>query len=281
MSRTLGLEPRAFFLPGPQGAIFTLLKSSLTQAANKSVVLVVPPLAEEMNKSRHMFSLLAERVSPFATTVLFDPSGTGDSQGDFAAATWAIWLDDLHSVAAWLKSQGFQHIHLLGLRLGALLAADYLKRASDAAWLSSLILWQPVLRGEAMLNQFLRLRVAANMLGNTTQKETTTSLRELARIVGFVEIAGYDLSSAMIQSLDDLNLIDLLPPRISPLHWFELVAAEGRELSPASQKAITLLQERGVRINVTTVTGESFWATQEITYSKDLLEQTARVLQDA
>ena len=315
LNKCATLSTHAFFLHCHGGDIFTLVRTPAplhsTQPRSESdllksdtvntVVLIVPPLAEEMNKSRRMFTLLAERLAQInCATTVFDPTGTGDSHGDFADANWETWLSDLGCIVDWLRSQGFERIHLLGLRLGALLAADYLARQSPTAYpeqsrtdvqaknqtrstsdFGHVIFWQPVLRGEMMLNQFLRLRLAANMMSGAGPKETTATLREKADSEGFVEIAGYDLSAIMIQQLDGLNLVDLLPTDSPTIEWFEMVAAEGRDLSPASRKLIASLSDKGMHVNAAAVTGDNFWNTQEITSSVELLEQTVKVVADA
>ena len=62
---------------------------------------------------------------------------------------------------SWMRERGYESIVLLGLRLGGLLALDAAR--DPAANISRVVLWQPVLRGEQMMTQFLRLRLAADL----------------------------------------------------------------------------------------------------------------------
>ncbi len=54
-------------------------------------------------------------------------------------------------------------VSLWGLRLGALLALDFAREISKKK-LDRFILWQPVISGDSFLTQFLRLRLANEML---------------------------------------------------------------------------------------------------------------------
>ena len=59
-------------------------------------LLLICPFAEEMNKSRHIYSLLARQLCLSGIACyLLDYRGTGDSSGDFGEATIDKWLEDL------------------------------------------------------------------------------------------------------------------------------------------------------------------------------------------
>ncbi|MGH8593525.1 MAG: hydrolase 2, exosortase A system-associated, partial [Gammaproteobacteria bacterium] len=105
-------------------------------------MLIVPPFAEEMNKSRRMFALLARDLACLGYGVmLVDLYGTGDSEGEFVEARWAMWKEDIARSAEWLQGQGAESFYLLGLRLGAPLALDVAK--NFAFPLQRIVLWQP------------------------------------------------------------------------------------------------------------------------------------------
>ena len=54
-----------------------------------------------MNRCRAMVALQARAFAALgAGTLVLDPFGTGESSGEFVAASWATWGDDLQRVIA-------------------------------------------------------------------------------------------------------------------------------------------------------------------------------------
>jgi pimeloyl-ACP methyl ester carboxylesterase len=80
----------------------------------------------------------------------FDYTGTGDSAGDFEAATHEQWVDDINVAISELKDIAqVQRILLIGLRFGATLAALAARNRSDV---DRLVLWDPIWDGSDYLN---------------------------------------------------------------------------------------------------------------------------------
>ncbi len=268
-----------FFLPGSAGNLFSLFYSPLQKTPPEHFILFFPPFAEEVNKCRHMVSLQAKRFAAMGYGVLVvDLFGTGDSEGDFGDATWDIWLKDFENIALWLEQQQAKRITLWGLRFGALLAMRLMSLFEDK--LDRIILWQPVMRGDQMMTQFLRLRMAADMIGSG-EKITVRDLRNQLADGNSVEVAGYELSPKLIDGIDSLRLLNLGTSESPPVDWFEVVNSEGLEISPASQKVLDGWHELGMQPNTHRVVGESFWMTPEITLLPALLERTSEILQEA
>ena len=185
------------------------------------------------------------------------------------------WLDDVALGRQWLSARLGRAVGLWGLRLGALLALDHARRA--AAPPQCLLLWQPVHSGSAFLTQFLRLRIANDMLTEDGAPKTgTAALREQLRGGTPLEVAGYELAPALAEALDALDLATMVPPAC-PVHWFDVVAAEGRPLTPASAKLAAAWRAQGVALEVCAVAGPQFWGTQEIATCPALLEASGAV----
>ena len=194
----------AEFLAVSSRRIFILEHNSPTLPCSESLI-VVPPLAEEMNRSRRMFTLLGQRLAAAGiVTTVVDLAGTGDSDGEFGDATWEAWLDDLDAVTVRALAGGCRRLWLCGLRLGALLALDFVARRAPAPD-TRLLLWQPIIEGSAALTQFLRLRLAECMRAGAPPKETTRELRERLRAGESLEVAGYMLNPALGAAIDGLS----------------------------------------------------------------------------
>ncbi len=260
------IEP--FFLDGEHGALFCIHLYPVTPS--KGSILYLHPFAEEMHKSRRMAALQARRLASEGYTVLqVDLTGCGDSAGDFSDASWNTWLNDAHRAYAWLAARTTGSMRLWGLRTGASLAVEL---ASTLPAIEQLILWQPVLNGEQYLNQFLRIKLASEMLSTGQAQNGTKALRANLDAGASIEVGGYILSAAMAGDLVRLKLADLPPP--CPVVWLELGCEASDLTSPASQRIVEGWRASGVSVQTRTLAGEPFWLTQEITECPSLLEAT-------
>jgi exosortase A-associated hydrolase 2 len=229
------------------------------------------PFAEEMNKSRRMAATQARALAASGYGVLqIDLAGCGDSEGDFGDARWEDWLADVDAARNWLHARLNMDVGLWGLRLGALLALDYARSAPVA----QLLLWQPVLQGSAFITQFLRLRVAGDMLDpDAAAGGGTRQLRAQLANGEALEIGGYLLAPQLAASMDALDAAALAPNCAT--HWMEIVAAADRPLPPAAQR---VADGWPLAPTLTRVVCPPFWSTQEIAESPALIEATCAQL---
>lgn len=267
------IEP--FFLGGEQGSLFCIHLYP-TGSAPKGSILYLHPFAEEMHKSRRMAALQARRFAAEGYAVLqVDLSGCGDSACDFGDATWEAWLADAGLAHAWLSARTSGPIMLWGLRTGASLAVELAGALSD---IERLLLWQPVVNGEQYLNQFLRIKLASEMLSGGQAQSGTKDLRaQLESGVG-IEVGGYLLGAAMARSLARMKLADTIPP--CPVEWLEIGAEHSASPTPASQRIVDVWRTAGVNVHTRTVSGEPFWVTQEITECPGLIEATIAAVRE-
>ncbi len=203
-----------------------------------------------------------------------DLFGCGDSEGEFGDARWNIWKQDLAFAWGWLENRASSPINLWGLRLGALLALDF---AND--WgkpIDRIILWQPVIDGASFLNQFLRLRMANELLASAAGSKKTTgtsTLRDRLANGETLEVAGYDLAPDLAAAIDMLKAAELVITKC-PVHWFEIVAEPGRSMTPAGIKVVNEWKRNEVDLRVHLVPCAPFWATQEISECPELVSAT-------
>ena len=219
-----------------------------------------------------MVALQARALAQAGYGVLqVDLHGTGDSSGEFSEGRWARWLDDLALGLQWLRQRQEAPITLWGLRLGALLALDFARLSSTR--FEQHVLWQPVLDGQTYMNQFLRLRLANDLLNAGKPQTSVQALRDaLFDGTSALEVAGYSLAPELVQAVDVLRLADLCPVG-TPVHWLE-VSMTPRPPSPATQKVLDAWAAQGVKADIRTAQGEAFWQTQEIAECPALLSMT-------
>lgn len=267
------IELRPAFIDGQRGKLFVLMRRP---AEPKTGVLIAPPFAEEMNKARHLFTDVANRLAAQGVAVvLVDLFGTGDSEGEFGDADWSVWKSDLAAAAAWSDTQGAPITGMLAMRLGCALACEMVR--DNGMVLQRCVFWQPVLAGGRALDQFLRLRVAAAMMQGDT-KETVASLRAALREGRSVEVAGYDVGGGLAAQLDCVNLTEALSPRMGSIRWIELVRSADAAPPGASLKAIEQARGAGVDIDLHALQGEPFWSSVELTRNPQLVDCTVASL---
>jgi exosortase A-associated hydrolase 2 len=266
----------AQFVPGPTGRLFVAGHRPEGARPPAHWLLLAPPLAEELNKSRRTLSLLGRALAAAGVGFLMvDLFGTGDSEGDFRAATWQGWVEDIGFARRWLLDQGAERVDLLAVRGGALLAWDYLARAD----VDRLLFWQPSISGRQLAAQLLRLRVAANIMGRG-DGETAGALRRRMQEAGWLEIAGYAFSADLFSALETAEIGPLGGRHIGALDWFQVHAGLEQPFPPPAQHAIDAWRADGLSVATFAVRGDAFWTTQEICEGTALCEATVgRIMQ--
>lgn len=262
------IEP--FFLDSPRGQLFCIFTAPADRQL-EGAVLYLPPFSEEMHKSRRMAALQARAMAAQGYAVLqIDLTGCGDSTGDFSDASWSAWLDDASLAHVWLAKKTARPITLWGLRTGALLATNLAQRLHAAV--RNLILWQPVSDGSLFINQFLRIKLASEMLSEGQSKSGTKVLLAQLEAGEGVEVGGNMLCPAMARELGSIKLASLTPG--CPVSWLEVGAHASTNVTPASQRIVDAWQSAGGRVQAKTVQSDPFWATQEIIECPALIDAT-------
>jgi exosortase A-associated hydrolase 2 len=270
------VNTQALFLPsdGAAGGQRFCLYHPAQGATARSAIVYVHPFAEEMNKSRRMAALQSRAFAQAGHAVLqIDLLGCGDSSGDFGDARWSDWLDDVAQACRWLQSQAQAPLWLWGLRAGSLLAADAARQLDNV---HGLLLWQPATSGKLVLQQFLRLKLASDMLGGQA-KGAMESLRAQLAAGQSVDVAGYRLHAALASSLEEASL----PPsgHVRHIEWIELASRTPASLMPASAAKLAQWTQAGCVARSQVVNGPSFWQTTEIEDAPALIDASLAALE--
>lgn len=294
------LAPRALDLDLSRygsGRCFALLHRPVGPA--RGIVVFAHPFAEELNKSRRMVALQARALAGQGLWVLCpDLHGCGDSPADLVDADWDGWITQLAACAAWLRGaaggDAAGPLWWWGLRHGALLAAAAARQAEPAG---GFLFWQPPAQGKPLLQQFLRLRVAAQMVSGD-HRGVLAELKAGLQAGQAQQIAGYTLPAAVANGLDAATLA---PPeaadgRGAQVLWFELSSATAAPAQadgsateppgqpgppqplPASRPVIARWQQAGHAVQATVLPGPAFWATTEIETADALVDASTAAL---
>lgn len=163
-------------------------------AASRRLVVICPPLFDEYRRTYKALAELATALAQAGLHVLrFDYEGTGDSMGELRSVSAETWLENIHQVVEeGLALSGAEKVSLVGVRLGATLAANCRHSAIDAY-----VLWDPFSDGKAFLAQLEEIKA-----------EIKKEHRQLARYAGAVlediDYSYFSLSAGLQASLAQL-----------------------------------------------------------------------------
>lgn len=160
---------------------------------------ICPPLGQEYIDTHYGLRLLAERLAQEGLcSVRFDYDGTGDSAGDAGDPDRvSSWLGTVKQAVEVLRVAGVANVCLVGMRLGAALAAS---AASSTGDVDQLVLWDPC-SGRQFLRQQKGLRTmkfgpagaaaegSAELLGLRFGPETVKAVNDLSATNGQVPLA--------------------------------------------------------------------------------------------
>ncbi|SEH72073.1 exosortase A system-associated hydrolase 2 [Rheinheimera pacifica] len=250
------------------------LRTMQNSGGNGSAVIVIPPFAEEMNKSRHLLNAAMRQLAAAGySCFMLDNYGTGDSAGDLDQASIDIWRDDLYQLLLLLQQQGYQNINFIAVRFGVIQLFDLMNKHILPLPMQQLVLWQPVFDVSKFWQQFVRLKVAEAMAaGNKiSQKDLEQQLSEGENI----EIAGYPISPAFYHSLLDINSSS--PAQLSgiKLQWLETSQLDTVALPV--QKMREQLQQH-CQLHYTQLKAEPYWQTAELASAEQLIALTLQYL---
>ena len=161
--------------------------------ATRLPVLICPPHGREDESAYQTLRVLAERLAAAGHPVLrFDFPGTGDAAGD-ASMTDAVstWTAAIASGIDSLKAQaGCSRVAVVGLRLGALLAAGVAASRDDIA---AFVAIAPPASGRAFVREMKAFEAASAAVGRADVS------------AGLTEVGGHVLTSAICDALSRLG----------------------------------------------------------------------------
>ncbi len=270
--------PQAFFLPvehavhgaGQRFCLFHVPQGPVSRGR----VLYLHPFAEELNSTRRMAAQQARAMAEAGYAVLqIDLMGCGDSSGEFSDPDWSDWMNDALMAERWLGDCSSGPLWIWGMRSGALLATELIAKLSYPA---NLLLWQPVISGEQMLQQFIRLHAAGQWL--SSEKTGGPSPAHLLANGQSVEIAGYTVTSKLAQGLSEARLRTVNVPATRHLVWVEVSSQAQPVFNASVEKELNAWREAGWEVHERVISGPAFW--QNVTGDDvvDLVKTTLKAM---
>ena len=144
----------AFYFGPSASYLFGAYHPPLNGNRREGIVLC-NPFGQEYMRAHRSLRRLAINLSAQGYAVLrFDYRGTGDSAGTLEGVTAQDWQDDIGTAVQELMDvAAVPKVSLLGLRVGALLAAQVAAKNSKIA---RLVMWDPIISGQAYIDEISR-----------------------------------------------------------------------------------------------------------------------------
>lgn len=164
-------------------------------------VLLCPPIGQEYVRSHWAMRQVSLALAKTGFHCFrFDWYGVGDSAGDLRDATLDQWAQDAVTAATELRdSTGLSKVSVVGLRLGATIAALAAKRIKPAG----IVLWDPVVDGPSYLRELRNLH--DSMVADSNRYWN----RDVPRTRPSTEMVGFDLGPALVRDIETLSVAAL------------------------------------------------------------------------
>lgn len=173
----------------------------------KSVgVVFCHPFGEEKYRSYRAFVnfgryLAVHNISSFR----FDVKGAGDSDGELCESTIETQIEDtLDAISYFKNSSGVDTVVLIGLRLGASIAALTAERDDS---ITGLVLLSPISKGASYWRELLRTKQFASIALNQAATKSSELMQRLES-TGEIEIEAQMLSLDFVNQLKAINLLE-------------------------------------------------------------------------
>ncbi len=198
MTNTSPVHP--FTFGASDEPLFGLYQGPAGRARAQGIVLC-HPMGHEYIPAYDAMKELARFLTQAGFHVLrFDYYGSGDSAGETGDGGIEAWTANVEAAIEELKATAqVKKVSLLGLRLGATLALFAARRRKDV---DSVVIWEPIVRGKAYLDELQALRDAyiARIL-----PRPTTALR-----LGVpLDVLGFPISDALRMEIEAVDLEEL------------------------------------------------------------------------
>jgi pimeloyl-ACP methyl ester carboxylesterase len=247
---------RPLFFESAGRPLFAVLHAPAGAASARPVVVHVHSLGVEQ-MSLYRAEVLAARAAAAAgfPVFRFHARGHGDSAGDFAAVTLEGLVEDAANAADEARRlSGAGTVVWLGVRFGALVAALAAARRSDHAGLG---LWEPVHRGGDYFRGQLRGMLFSEVAAGRKPDATVEQLFERVMREGSLDVHGYLLHRALVESAREADLASALGSWSAPLLLAQISTRP--RLSPANAALLAAAAARGARTSSACVTHEPGW----------------------
>ncbi|MFT6907287.1 MAG: esterase/lipase [Oleiphilaceae bacterium] len=199
------MEP--FFFGASTQTLYGVYHHPNNHVGRDEAILICPTYGQEYMRAHRANRQLAGTLAKQGFHVLrFDYRGTGDSSGEIEEITIKDWLEDIVTAIEELKETSrTKTVHIIGLRLGALLSASV--TMNKKLNIKKIVLWDPIISGESY-DQELQAELNSIDTPNSKPIDKNSTLH----------FHGFPLSKEMREDLSALDLCEIKPQAKKIMH---------------------------------------------------------------
>jgi hypothetical protein len=237
-----------FFFAREDARLFGILH--LPPGTAKPLAFVMShPFGEEKLWSHRVFVSCARALAAHGHAVLrFDYFGAGDSSGLSADASLESHREDLRAAIGALEQRApaIEQIGLIGLRMGATFAA-LLAESNVSPRLAGapLVLWDPILDGDAYFQELLRSNLSTQLAVYGKVVDNREVLTARIRAGGSVNVDGYEIGKGLLDSCGVSTLLTTDAKRHAGPALIVQIAATEAQKERAELKALAASYGQG------------------------------------
>jgi len=167
-------------------------------AADTAVVVVGGIVHEDQTMAVGLVALARELAGHGVPALTFDLAGTAQGRGDLDAPDIGVrWSEDVRAAVRHVRESGIGHVVVVGVRLGALLAAH----ATVDDPVDELVMWAPVMSGRRYVRELRIMAAAVAEQGATVEPDPADD--------GGTTVAGFRLPGTLTAHLATLDAAKL------------------------------------------------------------------------
>ncbi len=231
------------FFREPRQQLYACHHFPRTPSATSDAALICSATGHEYERCHKAMRQLAVQLARTGHHAMrFDYYGTGDSAGESVDGSLTCWRSDIgDAIDECLRLTGRDHVTLIGLRLGATLAAQAVAERDDV---DNLVLYAPVTDPQSLLADWIDAQTTHDRIhGHAT---TCTVLNE---------VLGFPLTDAFRNELQ--NGLVIPQPRASLHHV--LILCESATDDAQTEKIAEILASGGADVRVDTSNAPAIW----------------------
>jgi pimeloyl-ACP methyl ester carboxylesterase len=197
-------NPSPLYFPSGNRMLFGWLATARGDAPSDVGVILCKPFGYEAICTHEALRAFTEACATAgAHSLRFDYTGTGDSTDcDDAGDEMSRWCGDIEAaIDALQRTCGVRRVFLVGIRLGALLAA----RVATVRRIAGLVAIAPVTNGRRHVRELLAFRAAAQLPGRAASPADSAD---------WLEVTGFRLSTRAVDALRGIDLADGPPAQV-------------------------------------------------------------------
>jgi alpha-beta hydrolase superfamily lysophospholipase len=236
---------RALYFESDDNHLFAWLHQPSTPSQQKLGVVICSPFGYESICAHRSVREFAETIADAGIPALrFDYLGSGDSADiDENCDVVKRWTQDVISAIHELRHRtGVDRICLLGIRLGALLAA---LAAAECRMVESLILIGPVVSGRRYVRELRMTQLAGIAMSGGSDGDPEANRSNPKTL----EAGGFSLSAATLQSLALVDLQTAAAPPVRSILIFD------NDKLPSAKRWAESLSHSGIALEYKTLPG--------------------------